>query len=867
MDVEMRRFRGIVAGIFGILSTQLALNAGTNKFYQYIHPAPNSKLVPYQSTIIIRLDRTSPDELSNLQSFINVSGRMSGEVTGATNVASDHTTIIFKPRSDFYPGDTITVTLNPLLNPPNRGSIEPIMYEFTVSKRRHGLSEFETGDECLETGTNHARLAKTAVVGQPMIMPNGVSVPSDFPHVNITINDNPADGYIFLNNWRDIHPYNLILDNTGSPIWYMRTPDGDRRRDFKVQRNDNLTMLVRKGYPFGMGFISLDHNYNEIDSFHAVDGYATDEHELQVLDDGHYLLIGLRTEQVDMSKYVSGGRMNANVHESIIQEFTPAHEKIFEWRAWDHFDIRDVQLEDLRGSDIRFPHMNAIEIDHDGHILLSSRHLSEVTKIHRQTGEIIWRLGGAHNQFTFVNDPLNGFYSQHDIRSHGNGHYTLFDNGNLHNPPVSRGVEYVLDTENMTATLVWEYRNPPGTSYSYYMGNAQRLPNGNTLINWAVGDRPKATEVRPDGKVAFEMNFVEQYHCYRVFRFPWDGMAKVPNLFVEPTSSKVTLIFNKFGDPDVDYYRIYGGTSAHPTTVMDTSKATMKHLANFQNDRRYYFRVTAVAKSGKESDFSEEKNAVVRFIEPGQNMLVNGDFSAGKASWTWELQGGAVAVWRIENGVSHFDIQNGGTQIYNVQLRQNGFELVRGEEYVFEFEAWADSPRIIEAKVGQDQAPWINYSKIGLTAVTQQRKRFAYPFKMEEPSDYNARAVFNCGSSNIDVYIDDISLKWLGGTAVEDRQFQAPSGFEVNGNYPNPFNAQTTIQFTVAAQSVVESELYNVLGELIKRISHGVFDTGTHTVNFDAAELTSGIYFYRIMAKTVRGATTFSDVHKMVLIR
>ena len=48
------------------------------------------------------------------------------------------------------------------------------------------------------------------------------------------------------------------------------------------------------------------------------------------------------------------------------------------------------------------------------HLPLSSRHISEVTKIHRDTGRIIWRLGGAHSDFAFVADPLNGFPNQHD---------------------------------------------------------------------------------------------------------------------------------------------------------------------------------------------------------------------------------------------------------------------------------------------------------------------------------------------------------------------------------------------------------------------------------------------------------------------
>jgi len=457
-------------------------------------------------------------------------------------------------------------------------------------------------------------LMQKANAAEAMIMENGVSVPSDFPHIDISINDNPDSGYIFIDNrggGSGVSPYNIIFNNSGAPIWYLRTPA--EWRNLVVQPNGWLTMMVRDGYGgSGWGFIALDQNYEYVKTFRATNGYTTDEHELLVLQDGGYLLLGRKDSIVDMSVYVPGGRANATVRETCIQEYTANDSLIFEWRAWSHFDIRDMLMDDLTGWYIRFPHMNAIDIDDDGHILLSSRHLCEVTKIHRQTGAIIWRLGGANNQFQFIDDTLQGFSGQHTIRSLGGGHYTIFDNGDLHNPQVSRAVEYVLDTNAMTATLFWEFRDTPD-KYSYYMGNVQRLPNTNTLINWALPYLPKLTEVRTDGSKAFEMNFVDQWQCYRVHRFAWEGMALRPYLIVEPHDDNITLIFNKFGDPNVDYYNIYGGTTPSPTVILDTSKLTMKELSNLQNHVEYYFRVTAVDNYGSESDYSNEESVFVDF--------------------------------------------------------------------------------------------------------------------------------------------------------------------------------------------------------------------------------------------------------------
>jgi hypothetical protein len=595
---------------------------------------------------------------------------------------------------------------------------------------------------------------KSVTPGQPGIMPNGVSVPSDFPQISITVNSNPASDYIFIDTrGGNGKPYNVIFDNTGSPVWYQLMPD--ERRDMKVQANGVLTMLARTG---GYRFVGLDNHYREITNYWAVNGHETDEHELQVLADGRYLLIGLRFQNVDMRRYVTGGNPNASVGETVIQEFTPAGELIFQWRAWDHYDVRDLRLDSPTASSFRFPHFNAIDIDTDGHLLVSCRHLSEVTKINRDTGDIIWRLGGAHSDFTFVNDSLNGFENQHTIRMVGTNRYLLFDNGDLHSPPVSRGVEYELDLTNMTARVVWQYPETPTTSlYSGYMGNTQRLPNGNTLINWAVNLLPKLTEVRPDGTKAFEMNWADYFEAYRVWRCPWNGIALKPNLLIEPYPEYLVLLFNKFGDTNVGYYRIYGGTNAHPTTVLATSQVTMAKLSNLQNQCQYYFRVTAVSRDGLESDFSDEQSVYVNIVRPGQEMVGNGDFSQGKNSWTWATAGTASATWTITNGASFIDITSPGSALSDIQLRQAGLKLIQGREYVLAFEAWSTQPRTCEVKLGQNQSPWTAY-KVAYPSLTSTRKMFSYAFVMQNTSDLNTRLAFNLGGSAVDVYLDTISL-------------------------------------------------------------------------------------------------------------
>lgn len=731
--------------------------------YQYLDPRPESEYVAPQTRLLIRFDNTAPADLANLSSFIQVIGEESGLHSGTTTVATDGRTVVFQPAASFVAGEAVGVSLVPLGSWFPAVPIEPIAYRFYVLRPATTTPTASSVNRSVtlnaaERTMPPALAPSEPVPGRPAIMANGVSVPSDFPHVSITTNRNPADGYIFI-EYNQIPQYALILDNSGAPVWYRR---GKAAHDLKVQRNGMITETQHKGY---------DQNFKWVKDFYATNGYETDSHELLVLEDGSYLLLGLRViRNVDMGRVVEGGHPNAVVHETCIQEFTAADELIFQWRSWENFHVAGigpVSVEDVRSPSVRVAHLNAIDVDEDGHILVSSRHLNEVTKIHRQTGEVLWRLGGPHSDFVFVNDPLNGFWAQHDIRVVGPGRYTLFDNGNNHDPPISRAVEYELDPNAMTATLVWEYRAVPDR-YTYHQGNAQRLPNGNTLINFVLAEYPKVTEVNADGQIEFEMDFVNRDGgAYRIFRFPWTGVVEKPYLVVEPNFDKMTLLFNKFGDVNTAYYRVYGGLDPEPETLIATTAQTLLHLRDLENDRRYYFRVTAVDVGGNESPFSNEESIVAYLYdpnEPGENMIRNGDFSQGRTEWTLSRSSSADAEWDVEDGRARVAIQAGGYDTHSIRLVQGGLKLVRGETYALEFEAGAMTPRLIEIKVNKKNVgSFWDYSKMGPVYLPTSRqslimKHFTHTFVMEGQTDLDACIEVNVGADAADVYLDNLSL-------------------------------------------------------------------------------------------------------------
>jgi hypothetical protein len=624
------------------------------------------------------------------------------------------------------------------------------------------------------------------------IMPNGVSVPSDFPQVIITARGNPAPDYIWLENvGQNGQYYRMILDTWGNPVFYHR---GDAR-DFKLQKNGMITWATFNG---------VDKNFNNARTYFTLNGYLTDDHELQILADGTYFLIGSSAETVDMSRYIAGGNPAALVWEHAIQEFTPAGELIFQWRAWDHMDVlSQEQFVDLTAPTFDFPHMNSIDVDDDGHILLSSRNSSECTKIDRDTGEVIWRLGGTHSTLTFVNDPLNGPRNQHGFRAVGRGHYLLFDNGNLHSPPLSRAVEYAVDPMAKTATLVWQFPDTPDKS-AYYMGNVQRLTNGNTHINWVLAPYPKVCEVDSNGVKQLELNLTPGYDLYRSWRSPWDGVVSVPYLIVEPFPDNVTLIFNKFGDTNVNSYRIYGGTSPHPTALLATTPFTLAYLGNLENNRQYYFRVTAVTKDGTESGYSNEETVMVNLVQPGQNMVQNGDFSAGTNGWTFATANTGAGTFSVVTGACLVHITSAGTALTDLQLLQPGLRLIQGNQYVLEFDGSAvGGTHTIDVKLGQNQSPFgIHYTASPTLRTTPQH--FMYAFAMTDATDFNTRLMFNLGGLGRDIVLDNISLYLAYHSQVTVTLITLPGGLTVNvdgTNYTAPasFTWATNSSHTLAA--------------------------------------------------------------------
>jgi len=175
---------------------------------------------------------------------------------------------------------------------------------------------------------------------------------------------------------------------------------------------------------------------------------------------------------------------------------------LWEWRLADHISPTQhfcpICMEEVVADHYRdWSHSNAIHYyEEDSTILLNVRNLNTFLLISYPSGEVLWACGDAG---TFGGGL---FHHPHDPELLPNGHVLMFDNDEHAGHPVqSRALELAIDPAAQTAEVVWEWRDED--LWAPILGDANRLPNGNTLVThpWEA----RVIEVDPGGETVWQM--------------------------------------------------------------------------------------------------------------------------------------------------------------------------------------------------------------------------------------------------------------------------------------------------------------------------------------------------------------------------
>lgn len=252
------------------------------------------------------------------------------------------------------------------------------------------------------------------------------------------------------------------------------------------------------------------------------------------------------------------------------------------------------------------------------------------------------------------------------------------------------------------------------------------------------------------------------------------------------------------------------------------------------------------------------------------NLILNGQFNCGPWPWRFDQYVNAVATFSIvptlglteDSSGAYIEITNIGDAPWAIQLMQP-FKLQKGHTYEIRFFAEAPEPKEIEVAISQDYEPWQPHFTQRVTVFqADEYGPLVYECDVDDPK---TMFKFVVGGNLIPISIDAVQVIDRMWTSVESKKGELLTGYSLSANYPNPFNAETTIRYSLPKNEWVNLSIYDVLGKKILSVSQYQY-AGEHTFHWDGKNASgmpvqSGTYFFKLETKN------YSQTSKMVLVK
>src|ERR1035437_316120 len=369
----------------------------------------------------------------------------------------------------------------------------------------------------------------------------------------------------------------MILDQGGSVVWFDPLPTHVSATSFRLQEYAGRPVLTwGPGGILGHGFrlgndVILDSNYQRIAQVRAGNGLQADLHEFQLTPRGTALITAFDPIYCNISS--GGGSAAGAVIDGVLQEIDVRTGLVrMQWTSIDHVGLGESYegaASSSTGSPYDYFHINSINLDPGGSLLVSARNTWTIYDIDAGSGRIAWRLGGKASTFTESAGTRTAW--QHDPRELPDGTFSIFDNGS--SPTVhgqSRGVILRLDQQRGTATLVSQFTHPPPL-IAASQGNLQALGNGDWFAGW--GQIPDFSEFSAAGQLLFDAHFPAYTQSYRSYRFPWTGTpGHRPAVAFQAAGGGAGTVYASWnGATQVSSWRVLAG--AAPTSLTAVAQA------------------------------------------------------------------------------------------------------------------------------------------------------------------------------------------------------------------------------------------------------------------------------------------------------
>lgn len=519
-----------------------------------VSPMPGSRAA--STTTQVSILGAAPGSLSK----ITVTGSHTGPHAGVLRPYSQGDGASFVPSRAFVRGESVAV----------RGTV-------TQGRRaRRWAYRFTVGyTDPVALRPESTRPAGSAsqvqsFVSRSDLRPPALSVAHDAP--------SSGEGYVFTAPYGGPGQYGpAIFDGSGQLVWFRPLPAGTDAADLRVQSYGGQPALswwqgeiTDHGYGVGEGVIA-DSSYRTIATVRAGNGLQADLHELQLEPNGSAIVTAYRPLRCDLSAL--GASADGAVTDGIFQAIDVRTGLVrMEWDSVDHVALAD-SFESVLDSSPQWPfdffHINSVNVDRDGSLLVSSRNTWAAYALDANTGQIEWRLGGRHSSFHMGTGT--GTAWQHDARQLPDGSFSLFDNGaspKAHSQ--SRGIVLRVDPVRRTVTLARRVVHAvPIVAAS--QGNFQDLDDGDAFIGW--GSEPYLSEQSATGATLFDAHFARFTQSYRAFRMPWSGSpVELPAVATRSLVAGTLTVFASWnGATDVARWALLGGDSTASMSVLTSA--------------------------------------------------------------------------------------------------------------------------------------------------------------------------------------------------------------------------------------------------------------------------------------------------------
>jgi hypothetical protein len=411
------------------------------------------------------------------------------------------------------------------------------------------------------------------------------------PKVRIsTAARNTAPGYIFLAAIpAPVHRGPMIVDNLGRLVWFKRLPEGVVPADFRAQTYRRRPVLTwwqgtfnPGGFGCGVGVIA-DTSYRTIATVRPSNQgrYCPDLHEFKLTPRGTALMMFYRRARVAGRAVIDG----------IVEEVDVRTGRVLlRWSAAQHVALSESYVAPFknRNRPWDFFHVNSVDSDAEGNLLISARHTFAIYKINRR-GDIIWRLGGKRSNFAIP--PTARFAWQHDARFRPDGTISLFDNaaGSRAGIRLRRhSTAFILNVDPVRrrVSVVRAFRHPRSL-LAQSQGNFQALPNGNFLVGW--GQAPHVSEFGPGGDLRFDLQLGREAGSYRAYRLPWSATpAEAPALRVARSGRSAVAYVSWNGSTETARWQILTGNNSRRLRVAATlARRGFQTAIRFRNPGRF----------------------------------------------------------------------------------------------------------------------------------------------------------------------------------------------------------------------------------------------------------------------------------------